>query len=396
MSWDICIPKGFKGTCQETTHYYPFSCEAAKNTLTGFAFQEQNSIAQAMIIIPIALGALCCLATGIQTLTAEESRNKLPKAIASIIPKTDESAGVYLHRIIPLATAILGSSIAASAAIKLLPSSIAIGGAAIGVVAPLSLYMRGSEWINEISSYKKDIIELCREWFSPKDNSALEIGRAIRNIGRVLVGLAVTGVSIWWMTDLPKIIENSSTYDMALPGQVPGFVFLEYFLFTAAHLDQSFTYFMNSSKEGKSPLLNGQTWFHALSAGLTATLPFLYLHADLRIHHTLLASAFMLLPFHNLKFLGLALMADGLNYRANNSGFISYDCNTQGTHFNEIFNPFGVDNVAVNNFASLFSYTAFGCCLEQMAINIQKAIDSYNPRPNPLHELEEPLEVDRV
>ncbi len=396
MSWEICISNGFKGTCQETTHYYPFSCQAAENSPTGFAFQDQDAIAQAMIIAPIVLGALCCLTAGIQTIATEELRKKLPQALVSLVPKTDEAASNFFQRITPLATAILGSSIAASTAIKLLPSSIATGVAAIGVVAPLSLYMRGSEWMSEILSYKKDIIELCRECFSPKDNSALEIGRAIRNIGRVLVGLAVTGVSIWWMTDLPKIIENSSTYDMALPGQVPGFVFLEYFLFTAAHLDQSFTYFMNSSKEGKSPLLNGHTWFHALSAGLTAALPFLYLHADLRIHHTLLASAFMLLPFHSLKFLGLALMADGLNYRANNSGFITYNCDTRGNHFNEVFNPFGVDNVAVNNFASLFSYTAFGCCLEQMAINIQKAIRSYNPRPNPLHELEEPLDVDRV
>ncbi|MBU6149405.1 MAG: hypothetical protein KGQ54_04345, partial [Verrucomicrobia bacterium] len=198
---------------------------------------------------------------------------------------------------------------------------------------------------------------------------------------------------IWWMSDMKNIIEDSSTYDMALPGQTSGFVFLEYFLFAAAHLDQSFTYFMNSAREGRSPLFNGYTWFHGLSAAVTAALPFIYIKNDLRIHHTLLGSGFMLLPLKGLQFLGLALLSDGLNYRFNNSGFNSYYCNTQGSHFQEIFNPFGLDNVVANNLFSIFSYTSIGCCLERMAASIQKSLQGITLPVTPIEEPLNPLYV---
>jgi hypothetical protein len=391
MNSEICISQGFKGECSQSSGYYPYYCEASKKDLSGFAFQNQDLLSDGIKIAPLVLGSLCCLYSGIAIFRSEENQNKLSAAFSSITPRAEESQYAYLQRIAPIALTILGIGAFATAEL-FLPSDLSSGIIAIGATSISSLYMQGSEWMKNISSCEMDIKKLCRKWFLPQDNSTLETCRVVRNMGRILAGLGVAAVSIWWMSDIQNIIEDSSTYDMALPGQSSGFVFLEYFLFAAAHLDQSFTYFMNSVREGNSSLLNGYTWFHGLSAGITAALPFIYIGNDLRIHHTLLGSGFMLLPFKGLQFLGLSLLSDGLNYRFNNSGFNSYYCNAQGTHFQEIFNPFGLDNVAANNFFSIFSYTAIGCCLERMAASIQKALQAFTlPVPpqeylNPLHQ----------
>ena len=383
----MCIPQGYKGRCVETSGYYPFFCEVSEKGPAGFVYQNQSKLSQGMMIVPLVLGSLCFLYAGIETLRSEENQNKLQKAFINLVPKTEESQYTYLKRITPLALTALGIGLSIGI-VPFLPEGLSNGMTAIAATSCLSLYMEGSEGIKKITSCDTDIKKLCQKWFLPQNDSQLELCRAIRNVARVLVGLSVLGVSAWWMSDLSQIIENSSTYEMALPGQSAGFVFLEYFLFAAAHLDQSFTYLMSSVQKGKSPLLNGYAWFHACSAGVTTALPFLYMKGDLRIHHTLLGSGFMLLPFMSLKFLGLALLADGLNYRFNDSGYSSYFCNTKGDHFNEVFYSFGIDNVAVNNFASLFSYIAIGCCLERVATGAQKVIQDL---VKPKSVLEEPL-----
>ncbi len=381
MNWNSCIDQNHQGTC-EYVGFYPYYCTASERDLTGFTYQNQEALAQSMIIIPIAIGALCLLTSGIQRLATAENRTNLCNAVISVLPSGEEPLYSYAHRIAPTALSILGAGSAISTA-ALLPANISPAIASLGATGIISLYLRGSEWLKKIVSYRRDIKELCQEWFAPKNSTAMESCRVIRNMGRVLAGLALSGVALWWGTELSSILKNSSTYDLALPGQSPAFIFLEYFLFVTAHLDQSFTYFLN----GSSSLTRAYTWFHFLAAGITAALPFLYLHADLRIHHTLLGSAFMLLPFHSLKFLGMALLADGLNYRFNNSGFSTYFCDTNGNHFQEVFNPFGLDNVLADRFISLFSYTTVGCCLEQTATNIHKMILP----PKPLPPLEEPL-----
>ncbi|MDE3046703.1 MAG: hypothetical protein KGJ02_08725 [Verrucomicrobiota bacterium] len=330
----------------------------------GFPYAARGGLATALKVGPPLLGALSFLRETFQN--ARPLKQAIQATLFSLAKSPDESLFDYVKRISSF-TALKTALIASGTAVVgnfLGPSALAIGAGA------LYLTVRAPTW-------KAALIQAFTR--QAEESEAQARARIQCNLlkafcGTVCLGLCTAGIAIY----LPQVLEQSTEYQIWLPGQAPAVAFLEYAGVAMAHL------FLAKKSTSKKMVI-----YYLLNASASLSFPIAYLadpshNGPLRLHHSWIGQSLQLLPSVNLKVLGVALSLDSINYLADSPGYHQYGLTAWGDHLTKQGTPgedlviYGGDNVLVDNVWLALDAFSVGCGLELLG-HLLSTVKSNSP-----------------
>ncbi|HSX25862.1 MAG TPA: hypothetical protein VLE89_02510, partial [Chlamydiales bacterium] len=231
--------------------------------------------------------------------------------------------------------------------------------------------------ISRSSELKEKVKTLFRRL--PDETPENARSRIRKNIRNAILGTCVfsglVGTAAYFLSD----VFQSNTYSITLRSQTDAVVFAEYGVLALGHLAFAKGRYQNKQKIAAI--------YYFLNALISVGFPIAYFktydhNGPLRLHHSWIGQALQLLPGVNSKILGAALSLDSLNYIATTPGYTEFQMDSAGT-ICQVYSPYGLDNIVVENFEAVMKSISIGCGLEFLGFLLKDRAPTIEPDSHP-------------